>query len=350
MRTLLFLLSFILGLEPLLAMSKKSSTSAFKNEAIGVQTFKFIDESRQRPVLVEFWYPTDDKVEVFSKANDEVWIHPKEARDAKVSKELGSYPMIVMSHGHRGDRRERTWLVDALVRKGFVVASVEHHGSAWYQYDPISSFCFWDRAKDVSFAITSVLNEPSIQSAIDPERIGFVGYSMGGMTGLSLAGAEAKTDMKALALKLQGEVETSDTNAISQIDFAQATKNYREPRIRSMLLICPAAFVYLPENLQQIKIPLGIIASLEDEVLPHQEHAEKVIQNSSPKKVKLMKNKISHYAFLNRMTEKGYNILQKAMSQSTAKQNWAPIHKEAADFTLSFFEDTLQNREKEASK
>jgi len=318
-------------------MTSKSNHPRFTSEAIGVRTFFFKDESRKRPVTVEFWYPTDEAVSSYEQEEEAVWIHPKEARDVSISEEISSYPLILMSHGNRGDRRERTWLVDSLVRQGFVVASVEHFGNAWYQYDPLSSLFFWDRAKDISFALTTLLEEASIKNRISQSRIGFIGYSMGGMTGLALAGAVAKNAKETAKQESNNRIPDQ---ILDQIDFSQAEKNYRDPRIRAMLLICPAAFAYLPENLKKIKIPVGVIASLDDEVLPHKEHAHKVIKYVIPRRVKLLRNKTSHYAFLNRMTEKGYHLLQKTVSKSSS-DTWGPIHREATAFTLKFFQETL---------
>ncbi|HSX13624.1 MAG TPA: alpha/beta fold hydrolase [Chlamydiales bacterium] len=329
----------LLGIANPIAMQKHSNEVALISDAIGVRTLNFHDEKRNRPVIVEFWYPTDEQNFIYDITDDSVWIHPKEARNVSLSKMKQKYPLILMSHGHRGDRRERTWLADALVRQGYIVASVEHHGNAWYQYNPLSSFCFWDRAKDISFALTCLLENPEYKNQIDQQKIGFVGYSMGGMTGLALAGAEAKyvKEVAAMQLKLAGDVSQESFNTL---DFSDAEKSYLEPRIRSILLICPATFAYQPESLKQIKTPIGLIASIDDEVLPHQDHANKIIQNMTPFKLKLLKNKTSHYAFLNRMTEKGYTLLQKAVGNPSGI-NWTPIHKDATQFAITFFKETL---------
>ncbi len=322
------------------ALTRSDTQSAFNNEAIGVRTFQYQDGSRNRPVIVEFWYPTDEVGVSLDIAEDSVWIHPKEARNVEISSSKRSYPLILMSHGYRGDRREGTWLVDALVRQGYVVASVEHHGNTWHHFNPLSGFCFWDRAKDISFSITRILEEQSIKDFIDKERIGFVGYSMGGMTGLALAGAKVK-EAKQIAIAQQGQTGLAiPPEALNQIDFSEAEKNYKDERIKSILLICPATFAYLPDSLKQIRMPIGLIASIDDELLPHREHANKIIKSITPYKLKLLRNKTSHYAFLNKMTEKGYQILQKTTTSASAL-NWAPIHKEATSFAIKFFKETL---------
>jgi predicted dienelactone hydrolase len=292
-------------------------------------------------VVVEFWYPTTENNVPLDPTEDSVWIHPKEMRDVSISTTKTTYPLILMSHGHRGDRRERTWLVEPLVRQGFVVASVEHYGSAWNQYDPLASFRFWDRAKDISFALTSILQDPHIEGRIHTEKIGFIGYSMGGMTGLALAGAEARY-AREIAIAQQQQVGEVPLEALDKIDFSEAEKNYQDARIKSILLLCPATFVYGPETLKRIKTPIGLVVSIDDEILPHKEHASKLLKYITPKKLKLMRNKTSHYAFLNKMTDRGYQLLQKASATPSA-QNWGNVHKEVATFTIKFFQETLES-------
>lgn len=326
------------------ALSKGDTLSSFNSEAIGVRTFHYQDSGRNRPVIVEFWYPTDEIGVSLDISEDSVWIHPKEVRDVNISSRFSSYPLILMSHGYRGDRREGTWLVDALVRQGYLVASVEHHGNTWHQFNPLSGFCFWDRAKDISFALTRLLEDSELKQTIDKDRIGFIGYSMGGMTGLALAGAEVRA-AKQIAIAQQSQTGlVIPEEVFNQIDFSEAEKNYKDPRIKSVLLICPATFAYLPETLKKIKTPIGLIASLDDELLPHKEHAYKIIKNVIPHKLKLLRNKTSHYAFLNKMSEKGYQILQKS-SSSTASPNLASIHKETTTFAIKFFQETLPRNE-----
>lgn len=321
------------------AMSKQAPK--ITSEAIGVRTLNYYDADRNRPVIVEFWYPTDEQNVQCELTDDSVWVHPKEARDVTLSTKDKSYPLILMSHGHRGDRRERTWLADALVREGYIVASVEHYGNSWYQYNPLSSFCFWDRAKDITFTITKILEDAALKEQINAKQIGFVGYSMGGMTGLALAGAEAKY-AKEIATAQQKQAGEISAEAFNELDFSHAEKNYLEPRIKSMLLICPATFAYPGDTFKKIKTPIGLIASLDDEVLPHAEHAHKLLENLKPFKLKILKNKTSHYAFLNRMTEKGCALLQKAVENPSAL-NWAPTHKDATQFAISFFKETLKS-------
>lgn len=320
------------------AMSKPSSLRAEQTrvEQIGVRTLKFLDEARNRPVIVELWYPTDQAGEFVEE--ESVWIHPKELRNSALSAGRDRYPLILMSHGHRGDRRERTWLAEHLAKNGFAVAAVEHYGNTFANYNPLISIRFWERPLDISFAIDRLFEDPFLKGRLEPSKIGFVGYSMGGMTGLALGGAMAK-NVKETVIAQQAENKEVTSEIIAQIDFSPAGKSYAEPRIKGMLLICPAAFVYPPQSLKQIKVPTALVASIDDEVLPHNEHARQLLKYLNSIKLQLMKRKASHYSFLNRVSDLGKRTLHKSAQNDPPGCDRSSIHHEVGSFAVQFFQE-----------
>jgi predicted dienelactone hydrolase len=309
--------------------------------SLGVRTLEYKDETRKRPITIELWYPTEE-TGPFDAATHSTWIHPQEIRNAKISSKQSKYPLLLMSHGHRGDRRERTWLADALAKEGYIVAAIDHYGDTKATFNPLLSLCFWNRPLDFSFALDKLLNDLSIQDRIDTAKIGFVGYSLGGMTGLSLAGAQAKNVRAIVLQNIKNYGSGITPEMISQIDFSQSEKNYLEPRIKAILLICPAIFVYPAESLKQIKIPIGLIAAIGDEVLPHKNHSYQIIKYAIPKKLKVMRKEISHYSFLNRLSEMGKKIFQKHLQADPPCCDRASIHREASLFAIDFFKETLK--------
>lgn len=323
----------------LFSFSKRAvEEQALFEEAIGVRTYEFLDAKRKRPVLVEVWYPTDQEG-VLEEANDPIWLHPKEMRNAPLFTNGEKFPLILMSHGHRGDRRDRSWLAERLVKNGYIVASVEHFGDTRHNNIPGIGFCFWERPKDVSFALEELM-KGEISSHIDVNRIGFVGYSLGGMTGLYLAGAKAK-NVKEAVLKRKEEIREIPIEKIEAFDFSEAEKSFKEPKIRSFLLLCPAIFVFPPEGLKSIDAPIGLIAAMSDEVLPHKEHAYQLIRYVIVKKLKLMRKGVSHYAFLNRVSEKGKQLIKSSLHKDLPSYDRKKVHQEAAEFAIEFFKETL---------
>lgn len=341
-------LAAFLWTQPLLAMSKWQKPPAEILQegaaydhlpAIGVRTLKYQDEKRQRPVVVELWYPTDADAPL-DQANDPVWVHPEEMRDVPCLNCSNRFPLIMMSHGHGGDRRERSWLADRLVRHGFVVASVDHYGNTTTTFNILASLKFWERGHDVSFAIDRLLKEPFLKGHIDAKRIGFVGYSLGGMTGLGLAGAQVGA-IEEILNRLTFKYPDIKPEMIEHIDVKEAKKSLQDPRIRAAVLICPASFVYSSESLQQIKIPVGLVVAPKDEVLPFKEHAELIIQHVVPARLKMVQKEASHYSFLNRVSEAGKKLVKKHIYKDPPRCDRIVIHQEVGLFAVDFFREFL---------
>ncbi len=308
--------------------------------AIGVRTFEYQDEKRQRPVTVELWYPSDAKAPL-DQVNDPVWVHPEEMRDVPCVECTQKFPLIMMSHGHGGDRRERSWLADRLVRHGFIVASVDHYGNTTSTFDILTSLKFWERGRDVSFAIDQLLQEPFLTGRLDIRRIGFVGYSLGGMTGLGLAGAQVDIIERAID-QLSKKYPEIKPEMVEHLDVKEAQKSLQDSRIQAALLICPASFVYSPDSLKKVHIPVGLVIAPDDEVLPFKEHAALIIQHVVPARLKVVQREISHYAFLNRVSEAGKKLVQKHIYKDPPWCNRTVIHQEVSLFAVDFFREFLR--------
>jgi predicted dienelactone hydrolase len=323
---------------PLQAMSKwKSSDSV---EAIGVRTFQYEDNRRHRPVVVELWYPIEGDHSIES-LSEEVWKHPKESRNAPIAEGAKGLPLILMSHGHCGDRRDRSWLAERLVRANFIVASVDHYGNTRSTFNPLLTIKFWDRPRDISFALDRLLQEPSLTGRVDPEKIGFAGYSLGGMTGLGIGGGIPEK-LEELIAKNKAKLSDIPEEVLAQIDFKEAGSNLRDPRIRAILLIAPANFVYSSNALKRIKVPIGLVSAINDEVLPHHEHSSLIIQHVVPFKLKILRKEISHYAFLNPLSEIGRKILPAKFCSDPPCCDRASIHRDVGNFAIEFFREAFR--------
>lgn len=332
-----FALYILFAASSLQAMSKAPPAREIVAESIGVRTLEYEDVKRKRPCLVELWYPTQQTAP-FDEPADTVWVHPKEMRNVSVAS--GKHPLILMSHGHGGDRRDRSWLAETLVRNGFIVASVEHHGNSWRSYNPLTSLRFWERARDVTFILNELFKEPALKGKLDPHQIGFIGYSLGGMTGLALAGAKGH-NVKQIVKLQQANYKEIDPELVEKLDFSEAHESFKEPRIRAMALLSPATFIFPPESLKLVKIPVALVVSKGDEVLPFQDHAHQIITHLVPAKLKLLRDKVSHYVFLNRVSDIGKEMLREDLRKESIQLDRLTVHKEVGDFVVEFFKENL---------
>lgn len=173
-------------------------------------------------------------------------------------------PLIVMSHGAGGTALQYGWLGDALARRGYVVVAVDHPGaSGGERATDAGNALWWRRADDVTAAIDATLADPVLGPRIDARRIGMVGYSLGGATGLLLAGARpslpaitaACATIKNAACAMLGDVA------------GEIPKDRSERRIRAFALIAPGLIPLL--DLASVgKTPSVTIAGDADAVAP----------------------------------------------------------------------------------
>ncbi len=313
---------------------------------IGVQTITFFDKSRERPIITEIMYPANNEVKTYLPRD--VWKREPEARNAPLSTgntNKKKYPLILLSHGYRGSRLESTWLSYALVKQGFIVASVDHYGETWSRSIPKITLMPWERPQDISFVIREILKSDFFKDKIDKEKIGFAGFSMGGLTGIWLAGGQANLYKKPQVTNpMMVEPNFSDNqNLIDSIDFTLATQSYYDPIIKAVFLMSPAfGFAFDKAGLESIKTPTYIVSGENDEMVPNKENAEYFAQSIPKATLSLLPGKVGHYVFLNESTELGKKNLPLHLIQDDPSINRYKIHQQVAGEAIKFFNKNFQ--------
>jgi predicted dienelactone hydrolase len=102
-------------------------------------------------------------------------------------------PLIVISHGRKGNFLGHRDTAQALADAGFAVAAISHPGDNVQdssRSDDLSAFV--ERPADIRRLVDYLLGSWSYATAIDPDRIGLFGFSRGGYTGLVVIGANPR--------------------------------------------------------------------------------------------------------------------------------------------------------------
>lgn len=182
---------------------------------VGVRSHTWTDESRDRALPVEVWYPATDShrgKDLDPEHQDRFRAMPmapeaKQAavRDAEPQGE--TIALVVFSHGFGGERRQTTHFCTHLASHGYAVASMDHVGNTTADmlqqgmaaasgadapdpFETIQGFIA-DRPADASFVIDQMLAGVGGVS-VDAGRIGITGHSFGGWTTLQTAGKDAR--------------------------------------------------------------------------------------------------------------------------------------------------------------
>lgn len=274
---------------------------------------------------------------------ESVWKREPEARDSSLSIEKNKYPLILFSHGYQGDRFNSVWFIYALVKKGYIVASLEHYGETWHQSLPKEILKPWNRPKDVSFVITEVLKDSFLKDRIDPDKIGFAGFSNGGLTGIWLAGGQSNDyNVKKILSRYPMPSLEKDPSLIANIDFDAAKKTFSDARIKAFFLMAPSfGFLFEEAGLKQIKKPVFIASGSEDEIVNIHENAEHYAKYILKSILWLIPGKAGHFVFLSEPTELGKKELPSMLIVDDPSVNRAKIHKEVEAVAIKFFNSNL---------
>lgn len=172
---------------------------------IGVKTLEMIDRDRvdvvntqrdsaniiyDRPLTVELWYPADLNGQDPGVTYEAITRNPeivsqlrgRAVRGADPDNSNAPYPLVIISHGHPGNRFLLSHTAENLASKGYIVASLDHTDST---YESAQSFTstLYNRPLDQRFVLANLAKiEESrpLSGMIDTDSTGIIGYSMGG--------------------------------------------------------------------------------------------------------------------------------------------------------------------------
>jgi predicted dienelactone hydrolase len=241
---------------------------------VGVRTISVYAPDRGRDIAVTVWYPATDGGVPGLVGDNRLFKGVPARRDAPVAE--GHFPLVLLSHGSGGRVEGMSWLASALAEAGFVVAGPNHPGTTSGDSTPAATPRIWERTADLSALIDRFSTDAGWRGAIDPARIGVVGFSLGGAAAMEIAGARA--DLEAYARYCDdyakwdcawfsgGRGYVDDTPVavekvdLRKLDKARFEQSNRDPRVRSVVAVDPGlAQAYVAESLKAIDIPLAFI-------------------------------------------------------------------------------------------
>jgi predicted dienelactone hydrolase len=266
------------------------------------------DTSRNRPLKTEIWYPTQDTTGT-NVAEDYPFKLPRTSQNAVIAP--GKFPLILLSHGTGGNRISQMWLACELVGSGYIVASVDHFGNTLDNKIPENFVRIWDRPLDLSFLLDHLLSDSTWAISIDSNKIGMAGFSLGGYTGIALAGGEADFGLlRRFAETQQGASEFNvpelgDVSYLITRDLVnegnRKSSDLKDERISAFAFMAPAlgAAFRSKEQLASVQAPLLIIGAANDKRTPIENNARHYHQLVDHSEYHELEGEIGHYIFMN---------------------------------------------------
>lgn len=171
--------------------------------------------------------------------------------------EGSSLPLIVISHGHAGSALNHHDTAEMLADSGFVVVALNHPGDNYAdpsQADDISAM--FERPTDIQRLIDFLLSKSSYTTKINPQKIGFFGFSRGGYTGLVLAGA--KPDFHDPSVPCPEPAPICGEIRRNELPTHPLTE---DNRIKAFVLADPLSFFPTRQSLEAVEQPIELWSS-----------------------------------------------------------------------------------------
>lgn len=174
----------------------------------------------QRPLEMVVWYPATTHATAQVIDDSPVFVSASAVRDALPT--AGEHPLVVLSHGYRGNWSNQMWLASALADQGYIVAAVNHPGSTTHDRSPQAAAQLWQRPVDLRRVIEAVVAQPGKFGAVAPQRIAVVGHSLGGWTALEIAGA--RFDPERFAEDCKAHAQLASCNVYKKMNPASTAQ------------------------------------------------------------------------------------------------------------------------------
>lgn len=238
--------------------------------APGYLTTELTAEHRPGAVPLSVWYPAhEDGVAEFVGRNP---LFPGERVQRDATPAAGEHPLIVLSHGAGGLPEGLAWFGVAMARHGVVVAAPKHPGSSFGDYDFARVLDLADRRADLGAVLDVLLAGELPIGTVRARNITAVGFSMGGHSVLSMAGArailsryQAYCDGTAHMDCAWWRQNSLDLGAVSRAQFESAA---RDPRLTRVVAIDPGiAAAFDNESLTNLALPTLLINLGDAEVI-----------------------------------------------------------------------------------
>lgn len=344
-----------------LALTTTLGTAGAAPEGVGFKEIRIHSEARNKDLAVFVWYPATSGGEAVPVGEDRIFEGTPAFVDAPVAG--GDHPIILLSHGSGATVQKMAWIATALAEAGFVVAGPNHPGTTSGDSTPEDTPKLWERTDDLSMVLSALLAEPNFRSVIDPDKIGALGFSLGGAAVLQLAGARARLDDyvrycdtypdmpdcrwfaggRAYVDQTEVQVEPYDLRNVDQARFEQSNL---DARLQTVVAVDPAlATAFNLESLEEVQSALHFVNLGAHETVPIAVRSDTLASRVSHGSLTHIENAV-HFSFLP-VCRQGAKAFMKAIGEADplcsdeGNRSRAALHEELEQTIVDLFRSSF---------
>lgn len=230
----------------------------------GYDKFTFEAPHRAEKIAASIWYPAGRKTYQGLVGDNAIFKGSRAYIGAAIA--YGNYPLLVLSHGSGGNMDTISWLSSGLAQEGMMILAVNHPGSTSGDSSPRRSIKVWERARDLTALLDAFLANDPVAKNVDQDRIYSMGFSLGGLTALHLAGL--RTDKQAYVNYCDTYGEAAQDCLFFKkggVDFEELPESefnsvLRDDRISAAIAIEPGmSYAFQTETVEGNKMPIQLI-------------------------------------------------------------------------------------------
>ncbi len=201
------------------------------------------------------WYPCARPTTDITLAH----LHVQATPDCPLEK--SGLALIVVSHGYGGNYAGHHDTAETLADAGFVVVAINHPIDSTGDTSRADSLAwFTERPRDIKRVIDFMLGSWPDRARLDPQRIGFFGFSRGGYTGLVAIGANP--DFRAALPVLCPPARHSPGCDKVRAGAGLPSGFTHDPRIKAAVIADPALPpLFTTDALRPVGVPVQLWAS-----------------------------------------------------------------------------------------
>ncbi|TWB12502.1 putative dienelactone hydrolase [Rhizobium sp. ERR 1071] len=173
-------------------------------------------------------------------------------------------PLIIFSHGYGGWYLGHHDTAEALADAGFIVVAINHPHANHADMSRANGLgVLIERPADIKRIVDFMLGASPDAARIDPQRIGFYGFSQGGYTGLVVAGANpdfTKRPPRCSDPKAAGCPPADHAQPPRRQPLPQSLTH--DPRIKAVVVADPLSIVFQTvDSVKDVRVPLQLWGS-----------------------------------------------------------------------------------------